>query len=185
MLCCANAAGYAIPPLVIFKRQNLLPSLTVGQVPGTAYGLNAKSGWINGEICRDWYHKHFLLHAPAARPLLLLLDGHFEPDFIREAASQGVIVFALPPNTTHVCQPLDSTCFRSLKLHWGNACSEYLAANPGKIVTIYQFSKLLQLPSSEHLLRKLSYQPFVLLVLFHRIAGPFLFQDFLNRVLLL
>ena len=145
VLCCANAAGYAIPPLVIFKRQNLLPSLTVGQVPGTAYGLNAKSGWINGEIFRDWFHKHFLLHAPAARPLLLLLDGHsshFEPDFIREAASQGVIVFALPPNTTHVCQPLDSTCFRSLKLHWGNACSEYLAANPGKIVTIYQFSKL-------------------------------------------
>ena len=145
VLCCASASGQAIPPLVIFKRANLLTSLTIGQVPGTAYGLNPKSGWIDGEIFRDWFNKHFLEYAPATRPLLLLLDGHsshYEPNFIREAASKGVIVFCLPPNTTHVCQPLDSTCFHSLKTHWGDVCSEYLSANPGKVVTIYQFSKL-------------------------------------------
>ena len=47
VLRCASAAGYAIPPLVIFKRQNLISSLTIGQVPGTAYGL---SGWIDGDF---------------------------------------------------------------------------------------------------------------------------------------
>lgn len=145
VLCCASASGYAIPPLVIFKRKNMAASLTTGQIAGTSYGLNPKSGWIDGDIFRDWFLRHFLLHAPAVRPLLLLLDGHsshFEPNFIREAAGQGVIVFCLPPNTTHVCQPLDSTCFHSLKAHWGNVCSEYLAANPGKVITVYQFSSL-------------------------------------------
>ena len=117
----------------------------MGAVPGTLYGLNPNSGWIDGEIFKEWFLRHFLVFAPAGRPLLLLLDGHsshFQPECIREAASHGVIIFCLPPNTTHVCQPLDSTCFHSLKSHWSNACDEYMSANPGKIVTIYQFSKL-------------------------------------------
>ena len=61
--------------------------------------------------------RHFLVYAPARWPLLLLLDGHsshYNPDFIHEVASHGVVVFCLPPNTTHVAQPLDSVCFRSL-----------------------------------------------------------------------
>lgn len=145
VLCCASASGYAIPPLVIYKQGSMSKNLMVGQVPGTAYALNPLSGWIDGEIFKDWFTDHFLLHVPAGRPLLLLLDGHsshFEPDFIHEAASKGVIVFCLPPNTTHVCQPLDSTCFHVLKSHWRDACSQYLSDNPGKIITIYQFSKL-------------------------------------------
>lgn len=75
VLCCASASGYAIPPLVIFKRKNMAASLTTGQIAGTSYGLNPKSGWIDGDIFRDWFLRHFLLHAPAVRPLLLLLDA--------------------------------------------------------------------------------------------------------------
>jgi len=75
----------------------------------------------------------------------LLIDGHsshFNPEFIRQAASHGVMVFCLPPNTTHVCQPLDSTCFRSLKAFWNEACDGYMGCHPGKVITIYQFSML-------------------------------------------
>jgi len=74
-----------------------------------------------------------------------LLDGHsshYNPDFIREATSHGVVVFCLPPNTTHVAQPLDSVCFRSLKAFWVEACDECMCCHPGKVVTIYQFSEL-------------------------------------------
>ena len=145
VLCCASAGGSAIPPLVIFQRANLLKCLTIGEVPGTMYGLNPESGWINGEILKDWFIRHFLVYAPAGRPLLLLIDGHkshYNPDFIREAAKHGVIVFCLPPNTTHVAQPLDSTCFHSLKRFWIEACDDYMCSHPGKVVTIYQFSEL-------------------------------------------
>ena len=109
------------------------------------YGLNPESGWINGEILKEWFVRHFLVYAPASRPLLLPLDGHkahYNPDFIREAAKHGVIIFCLPPNTTHVSQPLDSTCFHSLKRFWIEACDNYMCSNPGKVVTIYQFSEL-------------------------------------------
>ena len=49
VLACCNAAGYAIPPLVIFDRKILKPELTFGEVPGTMYGLSS-SGWIDSEI---------------------------------------------------------------------------------------------------------------------------------------
>lgn len=145
VLCCISASGCAIPPLVIFQRKSLLKGLTVGEVPGTMYGLNPQSGWIDGEIFKEWFVRHFLVYAPAGRPLLLLVDGHsshFNPAFIREAANHGVVVFCQPPNTTHVSQPLDSTCFRSLKAFWIDTCDECMCQNPGKVVTLYQFSKL-------------------------------------------
>ena len=54
-----------------------------------------------------------------------------------------MILFCLPPNITHVAQPLDVTPFHSLKSHWYNACKQYMSQHPGKIVTIYNFSKIL------------------------------------------
>jgi len=147
VLCCASASGCAIPPLVIFKRKSLLKALTVGEAPSTIYVLNAHSGWIDPEIFWECFLHHFLVYAPAGRPLLLLLllDGHsshYNPDFIHEAASHGVVVFCLPPNMTHVAQPLDSVCFHSLIAFWVEACDEYMCRHPGKVVTIYQFSEL-------------------------------------------
>ncbi len=145
VLACVNASGYAIPPMIIYRRANLSQQLTRGEVGGTMYGLSPSSGWIDGELFSEWFDRHFLLYAPSARPLLLLLDGHsshYNPQFIRHAAEQGVIIFLLPPNTTHVSQPLDGACFKVLKGYWNEECSTYMARNPGKTVTIYQFSEL-------------------------------------------
>ena len=143
VLACVNAAGYAIPPLV-FKRKNLVKPLMEGEAKGTMYGLSP-SGWMDGEIFCDCLERHFLLYAPASRPLLLLLDGHsshYMADVVRTAASKGVILFCLPPNTTHATQPLDKMCFHALKKHWDDVVNVYMTANPGKLVTVYQFNKL-------------------------------------------
>ena len=53
-----------------------------------------------------------------------------------------MIVFCLPPHTTHVTQPLDSICFGALKRRWGEECHNFLTENPGRVVTRYQFSEL-------------------------------------------
>jgi len=75
VLACVCAAGYAIPPMIIFDRKRLKPEFTVGEIPGTLYAMS-KSGWIDSELFEDWFSKHFVSHAPSSRPLLLLLDGH-------------------------------------------------------------------------------------------------------------
>lgn len=144
VLACVSASGYVMPPMVIFNRKNLTPELTRGEVEGTIYGLSS-SGWIDSELFSDWFLKHFLEYAPTSRPLLLLLDGHsshYCPEFIRQACDTGVIVFCLPPHSTHVSQPLDASCFHALKSYWDEACDHYMSKNPGKIVTVYNFTEL-------------------------------------------
>ncbi len=92
-----------------------------------------------------YMYTHFLLHAPPVRPLLLLLDGHsshFEPGFVKKAAAEDVIVFCLPPHTTHVAQPLDNGVFSPLKRCWREECHRYCTSNPGRVVTRLQFSQL-------------------------------------------
>ena len=61
------------------------------------------------------------------------------PFAIRFAARKQVIVFALPPHTTHVTQPLDRA---PLKVAWREECHTFMAENPGKRVTRFNFSKL-------------------------------------------
>lgn len=103
VLACAYAAGYAIPSFVIFDRKSLNPKMTEGEVPGTLYGLSP-NGWINMELFHHWFLRHFLEYAPSTRPLILLLDGHsshYCPATIKMAAKYHIILFALPPHTTH------------------------------------------------------------------------------------
>lgn len=49
VLSCCNAAGSAMPPMVIFDRIILKPELTSGEIPGTIYGLS-KNGWSDSEL---------------------------------------------------------------------------------------------------------------------------------------
>lgn len=141
---CVSASGICIPPMVIWDRKTLSPELAKGEVPGTIYGLS-KSGWMDMELFDVWFKRHFLRYAPAARPLLLLMDGHsshFCLDTIYLAKEEGVILFVLPPNTTHLTQPLDKGIFGPLKIRWGEVCHVYLASHPGRVVTRYEFSEL-------------------------------------------
>ena len=69
------------------------------------------------------------------RPVLLLIDGHashFNPECIREVAASGVVLLYLPPNVTHIAQPLDVTAFSALKAHWSNVCNQYMAKKSRK-----------------------------------------------------
>lgn len=145
ILACVSAGGHCLPPMVIWDRKSLSPELTNGEIPGTIYGLSDK-GWVDYELFNIWFHNHFLRYAPAIRPLLLLMDGHsshYFPDTIHMAAKEQVVLFVLPPNTTHLTQPLDKGCFGPLKMKWSEVCHKYITSNPGKVVNRFVFSKLL------------------------------------------
>ena len=81
VLCCCNAGGYALPPMVIFDRKAMNPELAKGEVPGKTYSFSPH-GWIDSELFEMWFVQHFLAYAPPSRPLLHLMDGHnYEPFF--------------------------------------------------------------------------------------------------------
>jgi len=51
----------------------------------------------------------------------LLLEGHsshYVLKLVRLAAEHQVVIFCLPLHTTADSQPLDTTCFKLLKLYW-------------------------------------------------------------------
>ena len=140
---CVSAAGYCIPPMIIWDRKTLHPDMAEGELPGTIYGFSSK-GWIDQELFHIWFECHFLRYAPPVRPLLLLMDGHsshFCPDTIRMASKEEVVLFTLPPNTTHLSQPLDKGCFAPLKNEWKKVCHDFLVREH-KVVTRYTFNKL-------------------------------------------
>jgi len=144
VLACVSASGSTLPPMVIFDRKLLKPELTWGEVPGTLYGLTA-NGWSNSEMFELWFHNHFLRYIPAVRPVLLLMDGHsshYNPTTIKMAAKEKVVMFCLPPHTTHFTQPLDKSCFSALKAAWNAECHQYTIENHGKTVTRFTFSQL-------------------------------------------
>ena len=44
--------------------------------------------------------------------------------------------------TTQITQPLDKGCFSPLKEYWQQACHDFYTNNPGRVITIYDFSVL-------------------------------------------
>lgn len=125
------------PPIVIWDPKTLSPELCDGEVLGTVYGLS-DWGWIDEELFNIWFSNHFLAYAPCTRPLLNLLDWHSShccPETVRLVAAEEVIVFALPPNTTHLTQPLDKCCLGPLKICWKEVHQDYMKKNPGKFLS--------------------------------------------------
>ena len=115
---CICAAGFSIPPMLIYDRKPLHPDMTIGEIPGTFYGFTS-NGWMDQKLFENWLVSHFLRYAPPVRPLLLLLDGHsshYSPSAICIAAKEQ------PPHTSHISQPLDRGCFGPLKVAWRKAC---------------------------------------------------------------
>ena len=78
-------------------------------------------------------------------PLLLLVDGH-SSHYCRDTtklAAEGVIVFTIPPHSSHIIQPLDKGLYGQLKVAWKQIYHYYLIENPGISIGKHNFSRLL------------------------------------------
>ena len=138
---CGSATGQVIPPFIIFAAKQISPLWTKDEVNGSRFAVS-ENGWVDQELFYFWLKEHFLSNAVSRRPLLLLLDGHsshFEPNTIEFAKMNDIIIFCIPPHTTHECQPLDCSIFRSLKTHWQESCHSFYQRNPGKVITKLNF----------------------------------------------
>lgn len=133
-----------IPPYIIFAAKQLNSLWMKDEVPGSQYAV-IDNGWIDQELFHFWMTEYFLNHAVAARPLLLLLDGHsshFKPETIRFAQEHGIVVFCLPPHTTHESQPLDCSFFSPLKVHWRDVTHTFHQKYPTAVISKLNFNCL-------------------------------------------
>ena len=75
---------------------------------------------------------------PSTRPILLIYDGHASHltiEVMEKARANDVHLLCLPSHCTHILQPLDVSVMSSLKNHFGKACKQFMAQNPGRVIT--------------------------------------------------
>ena len=99
------------------------------EVVGSSYGLSS-NGWVDSELFKGWLVDHFLLDSHSS---------HYQPDLIKYVQDYQVILFCLPPRTTHESQPLDVSIFKSLKQSWLDCCHRFNQSNSGLTITKYHF----------------------------------------------
>ena len=148
LLACGSAQGTSLPPYLIFKGKNFSTELSEGSLPGSRFKMT-DSGWSNGVVFRDFLSKHFIPSLPDRDPeqrVLLLYDGHkshITVPLIEEARRNNIILFLLPPHTSHILQPLDVGCFGPMKAHFNRQCTDFPAGHPGRSITRYDLCGLI------------------------------------------
>ncbi|XP_053374013.1 uncharacterized protein LOC128546748 [Mercenaria mercenaria] len=151
----ANAIGNHVPPFYIFPGKRWNDSLLDGAVAGAAGGMS-ESGWFNRGLFEEYIINHFARHVGLDRgdrpTTLILYDGHkshLSLTLTQWAKDHRVILFVLPPHSSHLTQPLDVGVFGPMKKFFYQECKLYMHANPGVSITRYEVAKLTNKPFSK------------------------------------
>ena len=141
-LCAISASGNIIPPMHVFPGQRFKYHPLEGCVPGTYFGKSL-SGWMTTELFYGWMVNHFALQIPPQRPVVLLVDGHSTHIDIETSSfcqENGILLYCLPPHSSHITQPLDVGFYGPFKQSWKKAVAEFNIQNFGKSVTKETFA---------------------------------------------
>ena len=130
--------------MLIYKGVNVLDGLLSGLsvLPGTVAGFT-DTGYMHENIFR-MYIEHFNKSIPPFRPVLLMLDGHashIDLISINYCYDNGILLYVLPSNTTHILQPSEIP-FKKLKLEYDKASDNFRFTNNQRIVTKYSFAQI-------------------------------------------
>lgn len=145
VVCCVNAVGTYVPPMLIFPRKYMKHELVDEAPPGTL-GVAQQSGWMTTDIYLKWL-KHFqsFVKSSINDKVILIVDGHASHkgiECLEFAKQNGIIIICLPPHCTHRMQPLDVSFFAPLKIYFSQDISKWLKAHPGRVVTQFQIAGL-------------------------------------------
>ncbi|KJZ68083.1 hypothetical protein HIM_12526 [Hirsutella minnesotensis 3608] len=122
-----SANGEVIPAFLILAAQVHMASwYQIPELHRDTVIRPTPTGYSNDEISLEWlqhFNKHSAKSSKGSRRLLLL-DGHgshHTRQFIQYCDDKGIIPFGMPPNLTHILQPLDVVVFQPLKHYHAKA----------------------------------------------------------------
>ena len=145
--CCVSAAGFPLPPMIIYAKS--FPGQYRFDGPEDSLYAKSDSGWLDSELFLAWLKKIFVKFCVPQRPIMLLVDGHVSHitiEAIDFCQANNIIIFCLPPHTTHALQPLDVAFFKSLKDKFSKAIRSLSFTKKNFVVTKREFSKVLRSP---------------------------------------
>lgn len=152
---CVSAAGGFIDPLIIFKGATVQQqwfSNDVSLIGGAKFTCSNK-GFITGAIMVKWLeelfnpqtcHHHEDGTPNYQIPRLLILDGasvHKNKEFTDLCKKLNIELLYLPPNTSHISQPLDVSIFGPMKSFYRTALRDTTLVGGRNLTGIHRFIK--------------------------------------------
>lgn len=129
----ATATGEMLPLYVVYKAERLYDRWLSGGPPKTVYN-RTKSGWFDAPTFQDWFTKVVLPWAKKTEgPKVIIgdnLSSHINIDVLQQCQRNNIRFVLLPPNTTHLTQPLDVSFFRPLKAAWRTILNDIKMKQP-------------------------------------------------------
>jgi hypothetical protein len=128
---CISADGNSLPPLVIFKAENISNTWITESTPHDWQFSASSKGWTSNVHGLEWVRRVF---EPATRekangqPRLLICDGHdshISGNFIGHCMDYNIVLLVLPPHTSHLTQPLDVCVFGPLSIAHGREVDRF------------------------------------------------------------
>ena len=143
-LCAISASGNIIPPMHVFAGQRFKYNPMEGCVPGSYFG-KSPNGWMTTELFYGWIANHFATQLPPRHSVVLLVDGHSTQIDIETACfcqENKILLYCLPPHSSHINQPLDVGFYGPLKQSWEKTVTKFSIENVGKAVIKETFARI-------------------------------------------
>lgn len=128
-----SAGGECLQPYVVYKAEHLYQQWTINGPKGARYN-RSKSGWFDSTIFEDWFITVVLPWAKnKLGPKILIGDNlasHINVRIVKLCEDNDIRFVFLPPNSSHLTQPLDVCYFGPLKKLWRATLLNYKTKNP-------------------------------------------------------
>lgn len=125
-----TATGVLLDPYVVFKGERLQDTWMMGGPLHTHYNVS-KSGWFDSDTFVDWFKKvvvRFAERNAQGKEVALIGDNlasHMSLEVVTLCEKYKIRLIFLPPNSTHLLQPLDVGVFGPLKCAWKHVLTEW------------------------------------------------------------
>lgn len=146
-----SAQGDTMNPMIIYPYIRP-PKAVIESMDRTWFLGRSDTGWIKSDTFYEYIAnglEPWLTEKNISRPVLLFVDGHkthLTKEISEFCDDKKIILYALPPNTTHLLQPADVSVFKPLKSHWKITVRKWLSKpeNHNTVVTKTSFAPLLK-----------------------------------------
>lgn len=150
VMMCGSASGELLPPFVVYKALKMWDIWVEGGPKGARYS-STKSGWFDSNCFNEWFDTLLLpklKKLPGKRVVIAdNLSSHLNVNVFQKCKDNDISFVCLPPNSTHLTQPLDVAFFRPMKVAWRTILSQWKETADGansQVVSKQVFPSLLK-----------------------------------------
>ena len=140
-----SGEGKVVPPMIIHKGERVQENW-IRKTPGDVRVAATTRGYITKAKFHEYglrFARYLRQQELNDRPHMLIVDSHnshlYNLPFYQVMKANNIHVFTIPPHTSHILQPLDSTPFAMFKRHWEINLIKYNAAHHGRSLNKVDF----------------------------------------------